>query len=211
MVNTIDGSRRRHELAEAVWRLILRGGLPAATVRGVADEAGLSAGSVRHFFGSQAELHIFAMTELIATVGTRVEAAAEEPDLERRVRAMIEELLPLTDQTRGEFSAYLEFVVQSRTDERLRPVTERSVVAVRDLLTSVLDSMQQLGLIRPGLMIEAEAVRLQGLLDGLTLRMVIAPDTLTTAVARQAVDDHLDALRQAHGSEVGACGSGGTT
>lgn len=204
MVNTIDGSQRRHDLVEAVWRLILRGGLSSATVRGVADEAGLSAGSVRHFFGSQAELHIFAMNELIDTVGGRVAVAAEEPDLGRRVRAMIGELLPLTEQTRREFSAYLEFVVRSRTDERLRPVTERSVVAVRDLLTSLLDGMQQLGMIRAELTIADEVVRLQGLLDGLTLRMVIAPDTVTVAAARRAVDDQLDelALRQAQGSSA---------
>ncbi|SDS74866.1 TetR/AcrR family transcriptional regulator [Microlunatus soli] len=197
MVNTIDGAQRRHLLAEAVWRLILRGGLAAATVRGVADEAGLSAGSVRHFFTSQADLHIFAMTELIDTVSARVATAAEEPDLERRVRAMLEELLPLTDRSRSEFSAYLEFVIRSRTDERLRPVTERSVLAVRELLSTVLDGMQQLGLIAPELAITAETVRLQGLLDGLTLRLVIAPDTLTVAQARRSVDDHLQALRPA--------------
>lgn len=194
MVNTIDGSQRRHELAEAVWRIILAGGLTAATVRGVAAEAGLSTGSVRHFFPTQADLHIFAMSDLIDTVTQRVAAAAQEPDVARRVLGMLGELLPLTEQSMGEFSAYLEFVIRSRTDEPLRLVTECSVIQLRDLLQDVLRGMQELGLIRAELPIEAEALRLQALVDGLTLRMVIAPGTLAPDEAMRAVADHLAAL-----------------
>lgn len=194
MVNTIDGVQRRHALAEAVWRIILRGGLAAATVRGVASEAGLSPGSVRHFFATQAELQIFAMTDLMDTVTARVQSVAVEPDIRRRVHAMLCELLPLTERTMGEFSAYLEFVTRSRTDDRLRPITERSVLELRGLIRHVLGDMQNLGLIRPELSLDGEAVRLHALIDGLTLRKVIAPDTLPSAEAEHALTDHLDDL-----------------
>lgn len=81
MVRTIDGEARRRVLADAVWRLLRAGGLEAASVRAVAAEAGLSAGSVRHFFTTQDELHVFAMGELVRRTTERVERAlASAPD-----------------------------------------------------------------------------------------------------------------------------------
>ncbi|WP_150460359.1 TetR family transcriptional regulator [Nesterenkonia ebinurensis] len=54
----------RYEVAQAVWRVILRSGLARASVRAVAQEAGLSVGSLRHYFSEQRELQIYAL-ELI--------------------------------------------------------------------------------------------------------------------------------------------------
>lgn len=83
------------------------------SVRGVAEEAQLATGSVRHFFPSQAELLSFAMTALVETVTARVQVAAQTPDLRARVFAMLVELLPVTDRTHAEFAAYLEFLDRS--------------------------------------------------------------------------------------------------
>lgn len=49
----VDAGVGRRELAEAVWRVILRDGVEGASVREVAAEAGLSSGSLKHYFGSQ--------------------------------------------------------------------------------------------------------------------------------------------------------------
>ena len=64
MPRLIDADTRRRDIARATWRLVLREGLDAVSVRNVAREAGLSTGSVRHSFSTQAELLTFAMTAI---------------------------------------------------------------------------------------------------------------------------------------------------
>ena len=46
----VDPEERRRDLAEAVWRVVRRDGLERASVREVAREAGVSMGSLRHYF-----------------------------------------------------------------------------------------------------------------------------------------------------------------
>lgn len=53
-------------LAEALWRVVRRDGVAAATVRSIAAEAGWSPGALRHYFSTQAELLAFAMEHVIA-------------------------------------------------------------------------------------------------------------------------------------------------
>ena len=78
MPKRLDAEKRRAELAQAVWRLVLRVGVAGASVRAVADEAGLSMGSVRYFFGTQDELLRFAMSQVIEQAGARVAAKEGE-------------------------------------------------------------------------------------------------------------------------------------
>lgn len=49
---------RRREVLGAVKRLLAREGMPSTSVRRVAEEAGMSAGSLRHIFPSHEELFI---------------------------------------------------------------------------------------------------------------------------------------------------------
>lgn len=78
------------ELAEAVWRVIRRDGLEHASVRNVAREAGLSMGSLRHYFSTQSELLIFALRLVIERIDRRL--ATLHPDAEPRQAA--ERFLP---------------------------------------------------------------------------------------------------------------------
>jgi AcrR family transcriptional regulator len=198
MVNRIDAAQRRRLLAEATWRIILRDGLPAVSVRAVAAEAGLAAGSVRHFFPSQSELLNFAMTALVDTVAARIGAAAEVSDARSRVVAMLTELLPVTDRTHAEFAAYLEFLHRSRTDASLRTVAWESVKAVRDLIGRVLADLQALGMIRAELDLGQEAMRLHAFVDGLTLQLIVAPELNSREAARRSIRGWLEDLAPHH-------------
>jgi AcrR family transcriptional regulator len=201
MVNRIDAAERRRVLAEATWRIILRDGLPGVSVRAVATEAGLAAGSVRHFFPSQAELMNFAMTALVETVAVRIRAAAEIPDLRERVAAMLVELLPVTDRTHAEFAAYLEFLDRSRTDASLQAVAGESVTAVRELIVTVLTDLRGLGMVRADLDLDEEAMRLHAFVDGLTLQLLVAPGLNSRDGARGAVRRWLEDLAPRRGED----------
>lgn len=179
MVRSIDKTLRRQELAEAVWRIILREGLDAASVRNVAREAKLSAGSVRHFFSSQAELHVFAMEALSDRVASRIAQAATTDDPRTRIMTMLAELLPVTDRSESEFRIWMQFVLRAQFDVRLELVAKATIDAVRELLLRVVASQRELGLISQHTDIEDSAIELNALIDGLMFERLAAPHMIS--------------------------------
>src|SRR5918997_1958569 len=104
----VDAEQRRRELAEAVWRVIRRDGVPGASVRTVAREAGTSMGALRHWFATQDELLHFAMTLVIERARARAEAvAASGGPLVPRLLRVLEETLPLDDERRGQTAGWV--------------------------------------------------------------------------------------------------------
>jgi len=56
MPRIVDHEERRAEVAAAVWRIVSRDGLEAATVRRVAAETGMSTSVVSHYFAGKDDL-----------------------------------------------------------------------------------------------------------------------------------------------------------
>jgi AcrR family transcriptional regulator len=183
----IDGEVRRAALTEAVWELVRRHGLRGASVRAVAREAGLSAGSVRHFFPTQNELHAHAMESLAERIVARIAAHEDMDDLLARVEAMVCELLPLTDETETELRAGLDFVAASSSDPRLAGVARETFNATRLFLTKVVNDLAELGLIPADTDVALTAVELNALVDGLTLQLIHQPQLVDRATARSLV------------------------
>lgn len=174
-----------------MWRILDRGGLDEASVRKVAAEAELAAGSVRHFFGTQSELHEFALRSLSERVSARVRRAAAEPDVRRRSMAMLGELMPLRADTARELSIWLEFVHRSRFDEALAAVVHEQAVEVRQFLLHVVRGLDELGHLPPGTDLEQAAAGLNAFVDGLTFELLSAPALLTREQAASLLESYL--------------------
>jgi AcrR family transcriptional regulator len=205
VVRTIDRAERRLLLSEAVWKIIRRDGFEAASVRAVAAEASLSAGSVRHFFATQDELHVFAMEALIDRMGARVRAVLEqtwtldeaEPgwtptEARQAVTAVLRELLPLTPEREELFRAQLQFITRATVSEPLRAMAVRLAEEVDALVRHLVQSLVHTGAARADLDVAAASASLALLLDGIDLRLLTAPSTLTAAAAERLVDQCLD-------------------
>ncbi len=113
---TVDRDERRRSIAQATWRVISRDGVRAASVRAVATEAGLSTGSMRHYFDDHPSLLLFAARHSLELMAQRVFAHLAAPDAEPRtaVRAVLEELLPLDAQRTAESTVYFGLVGLAR-------------------------------------------------------------------------------------------------
>jgi AcrR family transcriptional regulator len=48
MPKIVDHDKQRVLVAEAAWRIIRKNGMEQASVRNIAEEAGISVGSMRH-------------------------------------------------------------------------------------------------------------------------------------------------------------------
>ena len=183
----VDHGARRREIAEAVWRLLERGGEDAASVRAVVAETGLSSGSIRFFFSTQAGLHEFAMSSLGERVRERIRAAEDEPDPAERAVAMVGELMPLRDDTERELGVWLAFVGKARHDPGLARVVAEQATAIREFLAGVLADLAALGLRLPIADLDAEATALNALVYGLTFELLTAPHLLSRTQAAVAL------------------------
>jgi AcrR family transcriptional regulator len=189
MPRLVDHDRRRAELAEAVWRIVSRQGVAAASVRGVAAEAGLSKGSVRFFFADQDELLHFAMTEVVRRV--RARAASQLGDRSDLVEAgepveaalqLLDQVLPVSEERRTEARVWLAFVTHDAGDATAQEIRRQLDDEVRRLCEHCIASLAELGALGAGRDPAAEASALWALLDGLTLQL-LGPITPEAALA----------------------------
>ncbi len=199
MPKIVDPEARRLEIAEAVFRVIQRDGLAQASLRSVADEAGLAIGSVRHYFKGHDELIVFAMRALGDRVITRLLAHLPELDpatpRSRRLElteALLGELLPLTEKTRAETDVWLAFTAAAKNRPDLAEEATRTYEGVRALVRRVLDGAHGTGGLLDGLDLAVETERLAALLDGLALSAGrTSPELMRTVLRR-----HLESLRR---------------
>jgi AcrR family transcriptional regulator len=182
--------QRRRELAGAVWRVIRRNGVDGASVRTVAQEAGWSAGALRHYFRTQSELLDFAIELAAERIRQRVGALELADDPRRAVEQLLSELLPLDDERRAENEVWLAFTAQALIDPQLRLRRAELDDALR---AASLRAVELLGL-PPGRERGLEAERLHALLDGLALHAAMRPERLPPRRILAVLRRHLDEL-----------------
>lgn len=202
MVKVVDHEERRLVLAHAVWRVIARSGIHGATVRAVAQEAGVSPGSLRHYFSDQLGLVRFAAEHMSRQLATRISALLEKGSTGRAgALAILLECLPVDDERRVECAVWVEALVQSRHDPQLTQLRENGFLGARHVCRLALAMDGGLELPSLGAQLpephEARAGLLHSCLDGLTLQA-----TTTPTIAPQDVSTHLkamlDTLRAGH-------------
>jgi AcrR family transcriptional regulator len=204
MPKIVNAEQRRHEVVQAVYRVIRRDGLDKASLRNIADEAGLAIGSVRHYFADHAEVMTFAMKELSEQTGQRVRQHVHRllnpsPQLNRRqaVLDLLTEFLPLDEQRRLETTVWLAFVAAARTRPPLQPYAERVYDGFRMILRRLLSHLTAAGKLTEPIDLDVETERLAALLDGLTMNGVLQPDRFDDQLARAVLGRHLDSLTTA--------------
>jgi AcrR family transcriptional regulator len=170
----IDRDHRRHEIAEAVWRVVVRDGVSAVSIRDVAAEAGLAVGSVRHVFATKAELLEYSMALVHERVRDRGQAHSGIKDPRRFAEAVLAELMPLDDQRRMEMAVNMAVVADSPSHPALRQVALDAQKAISDACAAVLTRLQDAKLIRPDADLAYETDRLHAIVDGLALHALTA-------------------------------------
>ncbi|PTR28702.1 TetR family transcriptional regulator [Rhodococcus sp. OK519] len=200
MVKRTSPDARREDIADAVLRVIRRDGVGAASVRTVADEAGLSTGSLRHFFGTQSELLLFAMELVTKRVYDRIAGTEFAGYLRADVRRLTEQFVPLDDDRRGEMDVWQAFTVAARTDPALAEVRDRTDSEMYDGFLRATLALRDAGLLAPGASPDVEAMRLHALVDGLAAHGINHPHRVGPAQIRAVLDAHFGSLLVGDGS-----------
>ncbi|MET8799389.1 TetR family transcriptional regulator C-terminal domain-containing protein [Nocardia sp. NPDC004568] len=188
----VDAEARRRHIVDAALRLIVRGGLAAATFRKVAAEADLNIGSVRHYFTDHESLVVAVATEVGDRMGRRLTrhpapASGDRRAARRHLLAVLAELVPLDEERHRESIVLLEIVTASRIDPAFEPVVRQMAADLRQVLT---DAVAATGTADPA----RAAAHLAALVSGLSLDAVTPHGTVDRATVLTVLEDHVGTL-----------------
>ncbi|MEV0644912.1 TetR/AcrR family transcriptional regulator [Phytomonospora sp. NPDC050363] len=106
MPRLVDHEVRRRQITDAARRVIVRGGLDAATFQAVAAEAGMSVRLVQYYFGTKKEFLLGTLDSVVHAMAARftveLEGLGAEPEPRVALRTIGRALLPLDDIRRDE-------------------------------------------------------------------------------------------------------------
>ncbi|MEU7133689.1 TetR/AcrR family transcriptional regulator [Streptomyces sp. NPDC046261] len=199
-------SRRRRQIAEAVWRIAADRGLDAASMREIATEAGVSLRVVQYHFDTKHRLLVAALRMLHEEnerqARARARALRDPADPRALLRLILDEFLPLDDQRRTALRVFAAYYARSLTDPRLAEVFLHDARPVEHLVATVIAQARPGGPGGDGVDPLLEADLLVSGVTGLGLDIVHGRRTL--AEVRRAIDYHLDRILAAPAAPASA-------
>lgn len=197
----VDAQARRQDVVDAVWRIIGSDGLERASLREVADEAGLAVGSVRHYFASSDELHRHAFSAVVDRILQRLSKA--EDDVESHVPGsaahsdavftLLGEFLPLDEERALDACVWLAFKNAARVKPALIAEADRSHRSVAAVVGRVINGLLREGSSGDRLVVDAE--HLLAVLDGLCMHALLQPEWMSADICREVLESHLAGIR----------------
>lgn len=201
MPKIVDAEARRAEIVEAVFRIIAVDGLERASLREVADEAGLAVGSVRHYFAGSEELLSYSFAAVVDRIMVRLSAALPamlesipgSGEHRGAVLTLLGEFLPLDEERAVDTCVWMAFKNAARIRPFLAAVADRSYREVAAVVGQVITALvTDDGDGQQSLAVEAE--RLLATLDGLCMHALLQPAWMTAQMCHDVLDRHLRSL-----------------
>ena len=196
MPKIVDHDSQRGKFAEAVIRLVAREGLEGLTMRAVASEAGLSYGSLFHYFESKDDLLMHAVRYSTSQQTQRVN------DLTIRYSGLkaLECLMcddALVDETSREDSlVWLAFLYKAALKEPFAQMHADLIGGWLDRIEALLVEAREAGEIKPGLATAFEAMALWVYSAGIGQQGLLHPAMFPPAVQKKLISAYLEKLRK---------------
>jgi AcrR family transcriptional regulator len=149
-------------------------------------------GSLRHYFGTQSELLIFAMRMVMDRIEQRIAALHRPDDPRAAAEQVLGELLPLDAERRAENEVWLAFTARALVDPALRALRDEGYELVRSACRRWVEYLTASAL--PPRDVDLETDRLFALLDGLAVHAVVRPAQMDPDRLVAVLAHHLDQL-----------------
>jgi AcrR family transcriptional regulator len=175
---------RRPQIMDAAVRVISSRGFDGMRLSDVAEEAGVSVGTVQHYFGSREAVLIAAFRHVHAGALRRWMAAANaERDPWRRMVAIIDSAID--HRYRERWAVWLDYWTLSQRDARMRRDSADLHRAWLAPLCTAIEDGTAAGRFAPLGAVQDVAERLLGLMDGLALQLLLDIPGTSPARARE--------------------------
>lgn len=194
MPKLIDHAERKHEIAAAAWRVVVRDGMRGLSVRNVAQEAGLATGSLRRAFPAQHSLIAYCMELVEERIRERITAVPPQARVRDLAELHLRELLPLDTDRRTEMEVFLVLGAAALSDPALRPVYDHVNDELAELCRTHIQGLVDAHEAPAGTDIAREAAHLHAVVDGLGLHLLRQPPGTDPTWATDVLAAHLDTL-----------------
>ena len=186
--------KRRSELTDVLLSITATRGLDQVSVREVASAAGVSIGTVQHYFATKDQMLLFAFRQVVERTRARVAGIDAGAGPRQALGAALRELLPLDQPRLAECRVYLAFAARAATSPALAAVQAETLSAIHAELQQVLTAATAAHPMGAVPDTTQQARLLLAVVDGLMFDAVSAPGTLTPADLEAALDAYLDRL-----------------
>lgn len=166
----------RTQLIEATLNCIADQGPEGATVRNIAAIAGVSAGLVRHHFGSKDDLLIEAYRHMNLSWISRVQTSVAEndPDTDRSLKNAVKAYFPQNERDNHRMAIIVAYWGMATSNGEVRKIQAETYTAFHKIFMSLISPRASSEPDADGI-----AVGLIGLADGLWIECCLNPKRLT--------------------------------
>lgn len=194
MPKIVDHNDRKEKIAEAAWRVIRRDGLDSVSARRVAEETGISLGSLRHYFDTQDELLAFSMRLLSSRVNKRIQNLQFTGEPRQDMMLVIAELVPLDEVRLAESEIWLAFAGKAVSDPAIRALSLEVHQELYAGFRRTIDFLIHQKLTIDGIDAERETKRLHALIDGLVVHHATFQEQLNREELMDTISYHVDTI-----------------
>jgi AcrR family transcriptional regulator len=195
MPKIVDHDAQREHFAEAAIRLIARDGFEGMTMRAVAAEAGLSYGSLFHYFGSRDELLIHAVRHLTAQQSRRVNEFSSRSGGLKALQCLLYDDALVDAASREEAVVWLAFLSRAALQPALARIHGQLIDGWLERIRQMLEEARAAGEVATTLDTEAEALAIWVYSAGVGQQGLLYPQRFPVARQRKLITAYLDKLR----------------
>ncbi|WP_028933255.1 TetR/AcrR family transcriptional regulator [Pseudonocardia spinosispora] len=181
--------QRRHDLADAVLRIVAHRGLAAVSLNEVATEAGVSSGRVQHYFANKETLIAAAFArgnELSeARIAHRLGAAIDDVPPRFALTVLLTELIPHDAETLAHLRVRQSFTARALSDGAIAAGLRQQYARLHEAVAALLARSAGAAALRPHLDPDDAAIGLVALTEGLAYYVLIE------VRSAEAARDHL--------------------
>jgi AcrR family transcriptional regulator len=125
---------RTAALTDTVLAIVAERGLDHVSVREVAGAAGVSIGTVQHYFPTKDAMLAGAYAEVVRRISARMRSVELGPDARQNLSAVLRELLPLDEQRTREARMQIAFATRAAVAPALAEIQRTALTELREAL-----------------------------------------------------------------------------
>lgn len=195
MPKIVDHDLQRLKFAEAAMSLIARHGLEGVTMRAVAAEAGLSYGSLFHYFKSKDELLMHVIRHSTTLQTKRVnEYVSQYSGLKALEHLLCDDSI-ISESSRDDWMVWLTFLYKAALQESFADLHAELIDGWLTRIEGLLEDAQQSGEIQENLDTGFEAMGVWAYSSGIGQLSLLHRELLPVKLQKQLISAYLDKLR----------------
>jgi len=176
--------------------LIAQHGLEGVTMRAVASEAGLSYGSLFHYFSSKDELLMHAVRHITTLQTNRINMFTSQYSGLKALEHLLCDDVIINESSRDDWLVWLTFLYKATLQKSFAKTYAELIDGWQATIAGQLEDAQRGGEIHEDMDVDFEAMALWAYTAGISQLSLLHPDLLPVAEQKHLVSAYLSKLRK---------------